>query len=80
MDAPLQAGTDALKALTVGKVATLLDISERAVYRLIAGGELESFHIGRSLRCTPQAVAAYIRGREAAERAEPAPELAQAAS
>jgi excisionase family DNA binding protein len=46
------------------EAATLLRVTPSTVYALIAAGDLEAVRIGRALRISPQAVAAYL-GRAA---------------
>jgi excisionase family DNA binding protein len=48
-------------ALTVSDVASLLNISERQVYKLAADGRIPSFKIGNSIRFDPAAFAAWLR-------------------
>jgi excisionase family DNA binding protein len=48
-------------ALTVSDVASLLNISERQVYKLAADGRIPSFKIGNSIRFDPSAFAAWLR-------------------
>ena len=45
-------------ALTVSDVASLLNISERQVYKLAADGRIPSFKSGNSIRFDPAAFAA----------------------
>jgi len=48
-------------ALTVADVASLLNISERQVYKLAADGRIPCFKIGNSIRFDPAAFAAWLR-------------------
>ncbi|HXW89512.1 MAG TPA: helix-turn-helix domain-containing protein, partial [Terriglobales bacterium] len=48
-------------ALTVSDVASLLNISERQVYKLAADGRIPSFKVGNSIRFDPAAFAAWLR-------------------
>ena len=48
-------------ALTVSDVASLLNISERQVYKLAADGRIPCFKIGNSVRFDPAAFAAWLR-------------------
>ena len=50
-------------ALTVSDVASLLNISERQVYKLAADGSIPSFKIGSSVRFDPAAFAVWLRER-----------------
>ena len=67
-------------ALTVSDVASLLNISERQVYKLAAEGRIPCFKIGNSIRFDPGALVAWlqqkmgpvsvdVRGRSGARRA-----------
>lgn len=49
------------EALTVPEVMSALRLSRSKVYDLLRARELPSFHIGRSRRITPDALAQYIR-------------------
>ena len=49
------------RALTVGDIATLLNVSERQVYNLAAERYIPSFRIGGSVRFDPVAIAAWLR-------------------
>jgi excisionase family DNA binding protein len=48
-------------ALTVSDVASLLNISERQVYKLAADGRIPCFKIGNSIRFDPGALVAWLR-------------------
>ena len=48
-------------ALTVSDVASLLNISERQVYKLAAEGRIPCFKIGNSVRFDPATIAAWLR-------------------
>jgi excisionase family DNA binding protein len=48
-------------ALTVSDVASLLNISERQVYKLAADGRIPCFKIGNSIRFDPAAFAEWLR-------------------
>jgi excisionase family DNA binding protein len=48
-------------ALTVPDVASLLNISERQVYKLAADGRIPCFKIGNSIRFDPGALVAWLR-------------------
>jgi excisionase family DNA binding protein len=50
------------KSWTIREVAALLCVSTRTVERLIQRGELDAFHVGRSLRVRAQSVLAYVEG------------------
>ena len=65
-------GLDALDCLTVKEVAKLLRVSERQVWRMIHAEEVDSIKVGRSVRVTRPALAAYIAGRPSAAAAAPA--------
>lgn len=52
-------------ALTVFDVATLLNISERQVYKLVAQHRIPCFKIGGSIRFDPSAFAAWLRQKMA---------------
>jgi excisionase family DNA binding protein len=55
-----EVSVDALGLLTIDDVAAILRISTRQAYRLLKAGAIDSFKVGRALRCTRQAVADYI--------------------
>ena len=61
-----EVGIEALELLTAEGVAGLLKVSERTARRLFASGEIETITVGRSVRCTAAAYAAYIKKLEAA--------------
>lgn len=65
-------GLDALDCLTVKEVAKLLRVSERQVWRMIHSEEIGSIKVGRSVRVTRPALAAYISERPSAAAATPA--------
>lgn len=48
------------EALTAEDVAAMLRVSKNSVYRLVQSGEIASYHVGRKLRFTRQAVDDYI--------------------
>ena len=48
-------------ALTVADVASLLNISERQVYKLAADGRIPCFKIGNSIRFDPATFAAWLQ-------------------
>jgi len=48
-------------ALTVSDVASLLNISERQVYKLAAEGSIPCFKIGNSIRFDPGALVAWLQ-------------------
>jgi len=48
-------------ALSVSDVASLLNISERQVYKLAAEGRIPCFKIGSSIRFDPGALVAWLR-------------------
>lgn len=54
--------------LTIHDAASLLAVSPRTVARLVASGEIESIHIGRSLRIRPNALDRFIAARQRAQR------------
>jgi len=58
-------------AVSVKKATQLLDLSERAIYRLIETGELQSYHSGRSRKVTFQSIRDYIERQLKAEQAQP---------
>ena len=47
--------------LTVQGVADYLKVTSKTVYSLIKCGSLESFRVGRAVRCRLSAVEAFIR-------------------
>lgn len=47
-------------ALSVQDVAGMLNIAKNTVYELIQRGELNSYHVGRKIRCTAEDVREYI--------------------
>jgi len=49
------------RALIVADVAELLNVSERQVYKLVAGHRIPCFKIGGSIRFDPLAVALWLR-------------------
>jgi excisionase family DNA binding protein len=53
-------GLDALRLLKVPQVATILGVSDKTVWRLVASGELPSVKIGQARRVVPEDLAAYI--------------------
>ncbi len=48
------------QAMKVDKVAELLDVSTKTVYRLVATGELGCIHVGRAVRVTRGQLDAYL--------------------
>ena len=48
-------------ALTVGEVATILNVSERQIYKLAALNELPCLRVGGAVRFEPSAIADWIR-------------------
>ena len=48
-------------ALVVTDIAELLRISERQVYKLVAGHRIPCFKIGGSIRFDPSAISAWLR-------------------
>lgn len=52
--------------LTVVEAARLLGVGRSTAYELLASGELESVHIGRSRRIPVAAVESYVAGLRAA--------------
>jgi excisionase family DNA binding protein len=56
--------------LTTLETAALLSIGRTTVYELIAAGELETVHIGRSVRVPTDAVARFISRLRVAAAAE----------
>ena len=48
------------RTLKVPEVALGLRCSEWRVYRLIAAGELQAFHVGRLVRVRPSAIVEFI--------------------
>jgi excisionase family DNA binding protein len=53
------------RALLVVEVAELLNISERQVYKLVAGHRIPCFKIGTSIRFDPVAISEWLRGKMA---------------
>lgn len=54
--------------LNIKQVQDILGISERTAFRLIKGGELKGFKVGREWRFEPSDIDAYIeRQRKKAE-------------
>jgi excisionase family DNA binding protein len=53
------------RALRVSDIATLLNISERQVYKLAAEHRIPNFRIGGSIRFDPVAVANWLRQKMA---------------
>lgn len=53
------------RALRVSDVATLLDVSERLVYRLCAEGLVPFFRIGGSIRFDPASISGWLRQKMA---------------
>lgn len=51
--------------LTVVEAARLLGVGRSTAYELLASGELESVHIGRSRRIPVAAVESYVDGLRA---------------
>jgi|GEM_PF-1669706 excisionase family DNA binding protein len=47
--------------LTIRQVKVLLQVSERTLWRLITGGELEATHCGGSVRIPKHAVIKYLQ-------------------
>lgn len=56
------------EALDVHEVADLLQVSERHIYELAAGGKLPSFRIGKIIRFDPQDVADWLRQNKPPDR------------
>jgi len=55
--------------VTVKEAGRILSVSRSTLYELIAGGHLETVHIGRSVRVPLDAIATYINTlRQAAAR------------
>jgi excisionase family DNA binding protein len=48
------------RLMTVNEVAEIINASPRQVWRLIADGRLQVKRVGRSVRVTPEAVAALL--------------------
>jgi excisionase family DNA binding protein len=48
-------------ALTVSDLASLLNISERQIYKLAAERRIPCFKIGNSIRFDPDAIVAWLR-------------------
>ena len=57
--------------LTVPEAARVLGIGRSTVYELIARGDLEVVHIGRSCRVPVSAIEAYIERLQAGEAVTP---------
>jgi len=53
------------RALVVVDVAQLLNISERQVYKLVAGHRIPCFKIGASIRFDPLTISAWLRRKMA---------------
>ena len=53
------------RALLVVEVAQLLNVSQRQVYKLVAGHRIPCFKIGSSIRFDPVAISAWLRGKMA---------------
>lgn len=51
-----------LQALSAADVASMLGVSQNLVYKLAREGEIPSYHVGRKLRFTADAIDAYRRG------------------
>jgi len=47
------------KSLSAGKVAELLDLSQRSIYRMCEAGQLVCFKVNGSLRVTENSVERY---------------------
>jgi excisionase family DNA binding protein len=61
MDGEENISLDPNRLVSLGKVAEMLDISEREVYRLIAAGKLpKALKIGRSSKLSVGDVVAYV--------------------
>ena len=60
---------DQVRLLTIPEAAQRLRISRSKAYELIASGELEVVHIGRSCRVPAGAISDFVRGLR---RREPA--------
>ena len=54
--------------LNIHEVAKLLSVSPRTVARLVASGNIESIHIGRTRRVRPSAVSRYVDNLQKSER------------
>lgn len=52
--------------MTPEQVSEWLNVRRKAIYRLIAQGELRAFLVGRSYRIDPAHVSAYLRKVERA--------------
>jgi excisionase family DNA binding protein len=65
-------GAAVLGLMTIKRVATLLDFSERQVRRMIASGALEAVKDGGSVRILPESLIVY-KQRLRGVRGEPAP-------
>ena len=48
------------RLMTVDEAAELLQLSTRQTWRLIADGRLQVKRVGRSIRVTPEAIAALL--------------------
>ena len=51
------------RAMRVNEVATLLNVSERQVYKLAAESRIPAFRIGGSLRFDPFVLATWLRNK-----------------
>jgi excisionase family DNA binding protein len=54
--------------VTVKEAGRILSVSRSTLYELIAGGRLETVHIGRSVRVPLDAIATYINTLRQADR------------
>lgn len=52
------------RLMTLSEVATLLQLNERTIRRLVAGRRLPCLRLGRQLRFDPRALTAWLRARE----------------
>jgi len=68
----IDVGTAVLGLMTIKRVATLLDFSERQIRRMIASGTLEAVKDGGSVRILPESIIAY-KQRLRGGRGDPAP-------
>jgi excisionase family DNA binding protein len=56
--------------LTIRETAALLSVGRTTVYELVAAGELETVHIGRSVRVPADAAASFVARLRRSHRAD----------
>lgn len=57
--------------LTVKQVASQLSLSEAAIYRFIAKGDLECHRFGNAIRVTESQLAEFVENKRKASEASP---------